>query len=100
MVYITQLVYLKEGKEKEFHEFEDHAIPLLEEYKGKILYRIRPTEDSFVSKEGESPYEVHFVCFQSQEWLEKFMNDKRRLDKMHLKNESVKTIMMVKGERM
>ena len=27
MLYITQLIYIKEGKEETFHQFEDIAIP-------------------------------------------------------------------------
>ena len=37
MIYITQLIYIKEGQEKMFHEFEDVAIPIIAKYNGKTF---------------------------------------------------------------
>jgi hypothetical protein len=42
MIYLTQLIFVKEGKENVFHEFEDFAIPLMEKYNGRIIHRLRP----------------------------------------------------------
>ena len=53
MIYFTQLIFLKEGKEAVFNEFEALAIPIISEYNGRMIYRIRPTDDSFISSEGE-----------------------------------------------
>ena len=30
MIYLTQLIFVKKGKEAIFHEFENFAIPLME----------------------------------------------------------------------
>ena len=32
MIYITQLIYIKKGQEKVFHEFEEIAIPTILKY--------------------------------------------------------------------
>ncbi|WP_199769297.1 hypothetical protein [Flavivirga eckloniae] len=96
---MTQLIFVKEGKEAIFHEFEDHAIPLMEKYNGRIIYRIRPDETSFVSGEKELPYEIHFISFDSENDLTNFMNDDRRLKFIHLKNESIQSTLLVKGEK-
>lgn len=98
MIYITQLIFIKEGKEALFHEFEDYAIPLIEKYNGKLLYRVRPDASAFVSALHEKPYEIHLVTFDSEEDLKRFMKDDTRLQFIHLKNESVKTILLIKGE--
>ena len=29
MIYLTQLIFVKKGKEEVFHEFENFAIPLM-----------------------------------------------------------------------
>ncbi len=100
MVYITQLIFIKEGKEKAFLEFEDHVVPLMESYNGKIIYRVRPSRDNYIHAEGELPYEIHFVSFNSEANLTEFMKDDRRLEFIHLKNESVKSMLIVKGEKM
>lgn len=101
MVYITQLVFAKEGQEATFLEFENFAIPLMEQCSGKILYRIRPTEAQFIDHgEGETPYEIHFISFASEEDLQHFLADDERLQFMHLKEASVKSMLLVKGKKM
>ncbi len=100
MIYLTQLVFIKSGKEQAFLDFEAHAIPLMEEYNGKIIYRIRPSEDSFVDEDKELPYEIHFISFDSEQSFAEFMQDDRRLAFMHLKEESVKSVLLVKGEKL
>ncbi len=99
MIYITQLIFVKAGKEAMFHEFEDHAIPLMAEYNGKISYRLRPDESAFISGDTEKPYEVHIITFDTEKDLEMFMKDDRRLTHIHLKNESVTSILMFKGQK-
>jgi hypothetical protein len=49
MIYITQLIFVKEGKEEIFLEFENYAIPLMEKYNGKIIYRLRPSKENFIN---------------------------------------------------
>jgi len=100
MIYITQLIFIKPGKEKIFHEFEDLALPLMEKYNGKLLCRLRPDESAFITYENEKPYEIHFISFKSEEDLNDFMKDDSRLKFMHLKDESVKSMILVKGEKL
>ncbi|MDW3209082.1 MAG: DUF1330 domain-containing protein [Reichenbachiella sp.] len=99
MIYITQLIFLQEGKEKTFIEFEEFAIPLMEHYGGKMIYRLRPDKDSFVSSMEEQPYEIHFISFHSDTDLNAFMNDKSRLSFIHLKDESIQSTVLVKGRK-
>ncbi len=99
MIYLTQLIFVKEGKENSFHEFEDFAIPLMANYGGRMIYRIRPTEENYISSQDELPYEIHFISFDTEENLTRFMNDDARLSFIHLKDESVKSILLVKGEK-
>ena len=42
MIHITQLIYVKKGKEEIFHEFEEIAIPTILKYNGRLTLRIRP----------------------------------------------------------
>lgn len=100
MIYITQLVFVKEGKEETFLEFENHALPLMEKYNGRIIYRLRPGKEAFIAEQKELPYEIHIISFDSEADLDNFMNGKSRLDYIHLKNESIKSTLLIKGERM
>lgn len=99
MIYITQLIFVKEGKEDTFLEFEDHVIPIMKKYNGQIIYRIRPSKESFVSEKKELPFEIHFISFDSEIDFANFMDDDSRLEFIHLKSESIKSTLLIKGEK-
>lgn len=44
MLYYTQIIFVKEGKQDVFNEFEGQVLPLLKRHKGELLYRIRPAK--------------------------------------------------------
>lgn len=100
MIYITQLIFVKKGQEEKFLEFERHAIPLMEKYHGKIRYRVRPKAESFVDATAELPYEIHIISFPAEPDLAAFLKDDNRLQFIHLKEESVQSMLLVKGEPM
>ena len=94
------MIFIKEGKEAVFHQFEEFAIPILEDYNGKLIYRIRPSKESFISFEEELPYEIHFLSFESENDFFNFTKDKRRVTFLHLKEESIKSSFLVKGNKL
>ena len=101
MIYITQLIFVNQGEEETFLKFESFAIPLIEKCNGKVIYRIRPDENDFVDNDqSEIPYEIHFISFDSEKDLNNFLNNDERLKHMHLKEKSVKSMLLVKGEKM
>lgn len=97
MIYLTQLVYVHPGKEDVFHQFEDVAIPLIAKHGGELVLRLRPNAESVVSSAGEAPYEVHIVRFESEEDLARFARDDERQRFLHLKNESIRSSLLIKG---
>lgn len=97
MVYLLQLIYIKEGQEKVFDEFENIAIPLIPKYKGELLLRIRPAENSFVQHSIDKPYEVHLVRFQTESDFENFTYDEQRKKFLHLKEQSIKSSILIQG---
>ena len=64
-----------------------------------MIYRIRPNENSFISATKELPFEIHFISFNSDEDLNAFMKDDSRLSFIHLKDESIKSTIIVKGRK-
>jgi len=96
-IYITQLIYIEEGKEEIFHQFEDLAIPIIAKYKGKLLLRIRPTENQVIEKSIDTPYEIHLVEFASDNDLQDFMKDEERKRFLHLKEKSIQSVLLIKG---
>lgn len=99
MLYITQLVFVHEGKEELFREFEDQVLPLMPKYGGKLLYRIRPNLESVLVDTGEQPYEIHVISFESEDGLQQYSRDDTRSKFLHLKEASVKSQLILKGSK-
>lgn len=97
MIYITQLIYIKDGQQSVFNEFESVAIPLIAKYNGTLLFRIRPDDLAFVEGSMEKPYEIHLVKFESEQDFENFKQDDERRKFLHLKEQSIKTSILYKG---
>ncbi len=99
MIYITQLIYIKQHQEKIFDEFEKVAIPIISRYNGKMMLRIRPDNNSILESSIEQPYEVHMVSFETEDDFEGFMKDEERKNYLYLKEQSVKSVFLFKGEK-
>ncbi|MBI3259015.1 MAG: DUF1330 domain-containing protein [Ignavibacteriae bacterium] len=100
MIHITQLIYIKPGQEAVFEEFESIAIPIISKYNGKLLLRIRPSNDEIIDSTIENPYEVHLISFDSDLDFENFMNDDERKKFLHLKEQSIRYSIIIKGIEM
>jgi hypothetical protein len=97
MIYITQLIYIKEGQQRVFHQFEEIAIPIISKYNGQLLLRLRPDETSVIEAGIDRPYEVHLVEFGTEEDFNHFMQDEERKRFIHLKEQSIKAVTLIKG---
>ncbi|MCE6992041.1 DUF1330 domain-containing protein [Dyadobacter sp. CY323] len=97
MIYYTQLIFIKEGKESTFHFFEDQVLPLLQRHHGELVYRVRPPVSSVVATTTGFPYEIHLVRFEDRKNFEGYRDDPERLRHMHLKDESVERIVLIEG---
>ncbi len=100
MIYITQIIYIKQGEELTFHQFEDVAIPIISKYNGQLLLRLRPSENEIIERAIESPYEVHIIKFDSDIDLANFMKDEDRKKFLHLKEKSIRTSILIKGQKL
>ena len=97
MIFITQLIYIFEGQEEVFHQFEDIAIPTILKYNGQLLLRVRPDAKNYIESNIEKPYEIHLVEFASEEDFENFKQDEERKKFLHLKEQSIKSVLLIKG---
>jgi len=97
VIYITQLVYVIKGAEKTFEEFEKVAIPIIPKYHGSLLLRIRPDQNAFIDSNIEHPYELHLVSFPSEDDFQNFMKDEERKHFLHLKEQSIRSSILLKG---
>ena len=99
MIFITQLIYLKTGQEAVFEAFENIAIPTISKYNGRLLLRIRPSESVIIEQSIESPYEIHLVEFDSDIDFNNFMLDEERKQFLHLKEQSIQSVVLIKGAK-
>jgi len=99
-MFITQLIFIKEGQEEIFHQFEALAIPLIAKYNGKLLLRLRPHPEEIIEGNMENPYEVHLVEFDSDNDFQCFMKDEERKQFLHLKEQSIKSAILIKGMKL
>jgi uncharacterized protein (DUF1330 family) len=75
-VILCVLLWAKLGKETALSAYEDQVLGLLADHGGRVLQRgsVIPGGGN-----GERPAEVQFLEFPSQESLDAYMNDSRRL---------------------
>ena len=97
MIVFTQLVYLKPGKEEIFDQFEEVAIPVIRKYGGTLLLRARPSAAAYLEAAIETPYEIHLVEFESDLDFQSFLKDETRKKFLHLKEDSIRTSILIKG---
>jgi uncharacterized protein (DUF1330 family) len=100
MIYITQLIYIKEEQEITFDEFERVAIPIISKYNGRMLLRVRPSENAYIEHSIDRPYEIHLVEFDSELDFKNFMKDEERKKFLHLKEQSIKASILYQGLRL
>jgi uncharacterized protein (DUF1330 family) len=100
MIYLTQLIYIKEGQENVFHEFENVALPIISKYNGRLLLRVRPQEDAFIENTIDKPYELHLVEFSTEQDFTNFMHDEERKKFLHLKEQSIKSSVLIQGKKL
>ena len=100
MIFITQLIYIRDGQETVFNQFEAIAIPAISKYNGRLLLRVRPGEDAYIESKIENPYEIHLVEFETDDDFAHFMQDEERKRFLHLKEQSIKSVLLIKGAKL
>jgi len=100
MVFITQLIYILDGQETIFNQFEAIAIPAISRYNGRLLLRVRPGEDAYIESNIEKPYEIHLVEFETDNDFVNFMQDEERKQFLHLKEQSIRSALLFKGTKL
>lgn len=99
-VYITVLLFVKEGAEHNFQRYEENVLPILEKYNGELLYRIRPGAESFINNPKEKPYEIHLVSFETIQDFESYKLDEERLSFNYLFQSPIERAIIIEGFRL
>jgi uncharacterized protein (DUF1330 family) len=97
MIYLTQLIYIKQGQEDVFEQFENVALPRISKYNGRLLLRVRPQQNCFIESTIGHPYEIHVVEFDSEQDFKNFTQDEERKKFLHLKDQSIRSSWLIQG---
>ena len=100
MLYVLQLIYIQEGQEAVFDQFEAVAIPLIAKYNGRLLFRLRPGDNAFIEHQIDKPYEIHLAEFATEQDFLHFQQDEERKQFLHLKEQAIKASLLIKGNRL
>jgi uncharacterized protein (DUF1330 family) len=95
--FITVLLFINDGEEKAFEEYESNVLGLLKKYNGELIYRIHPDEESYASGNEECPHEIHLISFNSRNDFENYMNCKERDEFYLLREKSIKKVTLIEG---
>ena len=98
MLYYTQIIFVKEGKEDQFNLFESHVLPLLKKYNGILIYRVRPADSAVIESTIDRPYEIHIVTFPDKQDFLAYGGDKERLQYLHLKEGAIEKVVLIEGK--
>jgi len=98
MIYLTQLIYLKPGGRDDFEAFENVAIPLMARHGGQLMLRLRPGAENFIDGSLEPPDEIHLVRFEDEKGFRQFLADEERQALLPLKDASIRTSWLFRGE--
>src|SRR5688500_1671095 len=96
---LTQLLWIHPGQEAAFLAFEDLVLPLLARHGGELLLRVRPDAASVVAGSLEPPYEIHLVRFPDEAGLRAYLQDEARTRALPLKEASVRSLLLFRGQR-
>ena len=99
MILISQIIYIKEGAESVFDQFEAVAMPLISKHKGRVLFRMRTANAEMIEASIPKPYEIHLVEFEREEDLQLFMDDEERKKFLHLKEQAIQSVILIKEEK-
>jgi uncharacterized protein (DUF1330 family) len=94
MIYLTQIMYVHAGREDTFEAFESIVLPLLAKYRGELVLRLRGDK---IAGSADAPHEVHIVKFESDEDLARYSNDPDRQRALALRDEAIRSVMLIKG---
>ena len=72
-VTLCVLLWAREGQVDALVAYEDSVLPLIEDHGGHVVFRGRSSE------QAEGPTEVHVLVYPSQDALDAYMHDERRV---------------------
>ncbi len=72
-IYVTALIYIKQGQETNFETYRARAAAIMEKYNARLEKIIKPT--MLAKGDMPLPSEIHFAVFENEESMNNVNND-------------------------
>jgi len=93
-LYLTVLLYLKDGKQEQFYDYERRVKPVIESYGGQFEKVIKPTH---VVGDIPMPDEIHLLSFPSEQSFQSYRDDPALPEIAALRAEAVEQTIIISG---
>lgn len=98
MIYVTQLIHVRETNSNTFAAFDSALSALIQRHSGIFLFRLRPDPLNLVASTIGIPYEVQLLRFEIEEAFENFMHDEERKRLLLSKDHAIRSVILIKGQ--
>ncbi|HEX7016969.1 MAG TPA: DUF1330 domain-containing protein [Cyclobacteriaceae bacterium] len=98
MIYVTQLIHIREGKSDTLAEFDAAMSALISRHNGMFLFRFRPDPLNLIVSTIGMPYEVQLLRFETERSFDCFMQDEERKRLLLSKEHTIRSVILIKGQ--
>ncbi|HEY8513251.1 MAG TPA: DUF1330 domain-containing protein [Cyclobacteriaceae bacterium] len=98
MVYVTQLIHVRETNATLFAEFDTALSTLVQRHSGMFLFRLRPDPLNLIASTIGIPYEVQLLRFETEDGFDNFMRDEERKHLLLAKEHAIRSVILIKGQ--
>jgi uncharacterized protein (DUF1330 family) len=98
MIYVTQLIHVRETNSNTFAEFDATLSALIQRHRGMFLFRLRPDPLDLIASTIGIPYEVQLLRFETEDAFERFMHDEERKNLVLSKEHAIRSVILIKGQ--
>ncbi|MDV3310267.1 MAG: hypothetical protein LOY03_15780 [Cyclobacteriaceae bacterium] len=98
MIYVTQLIHIREGNSRAFSVLDAALSELTSRHKGVFLFRLRPDPINLVASTIGILYEVQLLRFETESAFDHFMNDEERKQLLLSNENAIRSVILIKGQ--
>jgi hypothetical protein len=98
MIYVTQLIHVRDGRSDAFNEFDTTITTLVSRHNGMFLFRLRPDPLDLILSTIGMPYEIQLLRFETESDFHGFMHDEERKNLLHSKYHVIRSVILIKGQ--
>lgn len=98
MIYVTQLIHVRDGRSDAFTEFDNVMSALISRHNGVFLFRLRPDALNLILSTIGMPYEIQLLRFETENAFDRFMDDEERKRLLLSREHAIRSVILIKGQ--